>query len=68
MTRAMTSAVVGKVMNMTISKAQTPTWSVWLSDWTRDDGAVIKVKRIIQLPEDEMLPNDVEGRGQFEPS
>eukprot|EP00529_Nitzschia_sp_RCC80_P023703 CAMPEP_0113504176 /NCGR_PEP_ID=MMETSP0014_2-20120614/34576_1 /TAXON_ID=2857 /ORGANISM="Nitzschia sp." /LENGTH=457 /DNA_ID=CAMNT_0000399269 /DNA_START=187 /DNA_END=1556 /DNA_ORIENTATION=- /assembly_acc=CAM_ASM_000159 len=40
LTRAMTSAITAKVVNLTLNRAtHLPTWSTWLSDWTRDDGA-----------------------------
>lgn len=29
-----------------------PTWSTWLDDWVRDDGAKVQVRRIQTLPED----------------
>lgn len=29
-----------------------PTWSTWLDDWVRDDGAKVQVRRIRTLPED----------------
>ena len=53
LTRAMTSAITAKVVNLTLNRAtHLPTWSTWLSDWTRDDGASVKLRRIQTLPED----------------
>ena len=54
MTRAMTSALVGKVVNLTISRTTRglPNWSAWLSDWRRNDGASVTVKNMQRLPED----------------
>ena len=48
----MTSAVVGKVVNMTISRAKLPQWTAWLRDWTRDDGATVQLQRIQTMPEE----------------
>ena len=41
LTRAMTSALVGKVVNLTISRTQhgAPRWSTWLSDWGSNNGS-----------------------------
>ncbi len=46
LTRAMTSALVGKVVNLTISRTQKgmPRWSSWLSDWTSNDGAKVSLR------------------------
>ena len=58
LTRAMTSALVGKVINLTISRSsKLPNWSTWLSDWTRSDGAQVNVKSIVKLPEDDRDSN-----------
>ena len=53
-TRAMTTALVGKVVNLTVSRSASglPNWSAWLSDWKRMDGASVQVKGIHKLPED----------------
>jgi hypothetical protein len=51
LTRAMTSAVVGKVVNMTFSRAKVPQWTDWLGDWTREDGAEVQLRRVQTLPE-----------------
>ncbi len=49
----MTNAIVGKVVNMTISRTSAiPTWSTWLVDWFRDDGARVQVQRIQTMPEE----------------
>lgn len=46
LTRAMTSALVGKVVNLTISRTQKgmPRWSSWLSDWTTYDGSKVSLR------------------------
>jgi CRP-like cAMP-binding protein len=45
LTRALSSAVVGKVINFTISKSQAHrSWSQWLDDWKHSDGATIQVQ------------------------
>ena len=47
LTRAMTNALVRKVVNMTMSRTNAlPTWSTWLSDWKREDGAKVNVDRV----------------------
>jgi CRP-like cAMP-binding protein len=52
LTRAMTSSLVSKVVNMTVSKSkQMPTWSHWLSDWTHSAGASVKVSAPTALAE-----------------
>jgi len=44
LTRAMTSALVGKVVNFTISRSRgLPTWSTWLDDWKYSAGAKVQV-------------------------
>jgi hypothetical protein len=48
----MTSAVVGKVVNMTFSRAKVPQWTGWLGDWAREDGAEVQLRRIQTLPEE----------------
>jgi hypothetical protein len=53
LTRAMTNAVVGKVVNMTFSRAKIPQWTAWLGDWTRDDGAKVELNRIQTLPDED---------------
>jgi CRP-like cAMP-binding protein len=54
LTRAMTSAIVGKVVNLTVahSKNKRRRWTTWLSDWRHNDGARIQVQDEIKLPED----------------
>lgn len=46
LTRAMTSALVGKVVNLTISRTQRgmPMWSSWLSDWRSQDGTRVSLR------------------------
>lgn len=57
-TRAMTTALVGKVVNLTISRSSAglPNWSAWLADWKRNDGASVQVQSIHRLPEDGSTP------------
>jgi hypothetical protein len=51
----MTSAVVGKVVNMTFSHAKMPQWTGWLGDWAREDGAEVRLRGIQSLPEEKRL-------------
>jgi CRP-like cAMP-binding protein len=71
MTRAMTSALVGKVVNLTISRTNKglPNWSAWLSDWKHSDGASVNVRNVLQLPEDLQLEADdqSEKKPKFDP-
>jgi len=48
MTRAMTAAVVGKVIHFTVSRSQAlpTTWSTWLDDWKHSAGATIEVEEV----------------------
>jgi len=44
LTRAMTAAIVGKVIHFTVSRSQSRrTWSAWLNDWQHSAGARIEV-------------------------
>mmetsp|Transcript_48710 Transcript_48710/g.55188 ORF Transcript_48710/g.55188 Transcript_48710/m.55188 type:complete len:429 (+) Transcript_48710:955-2241(+) len=45
LTRAMSSALVGKVVNLTISRSHNTKipWSVWLKDWKTKDGSSVEV-------------------------
>jgi hypothetical protein len=44
LTRAMTAAIVGKVINFTVSRSKgNPIWSAWLSDWKYNAGAEIHI-------------------------
>ena len=54
-TRAMTAAIVGKVINFTVSRTTTnkPTWSTWLDDWTHNAGAQIRVNNFVSPVEEE---------------
>ena len=55
LTRAMTTALVGKVINMTVSRSTTmqlPSWTKWLSDWTHSDGARVQVQEAQKLREE----------------
>jgi CRP-like cAMP-binding protein len=46
LTRAMTSALVGKVVNLTVSRTHhgLPQWASWLSNWNSGDGAVVHLR------------------------
>ena len=45
LTRALTSAIVGKVVNFTVSRTKAlPTWSSWLDDWKYSAGADVQVR------------------------
>ena len=48
LTRAMTSAVVGKVINLSVSHTQVvmPSWSTWLTDWSHNDGARVEISDV----------------------
>jgi len=54
LTRAMTSALVGKVVNLTVSKTNQglPLWSKWLSHWNSADGVEVKLQAQHRLAED----------------
>jgi CRP-like cAMP-binding protein len=54
LTRAMTSALVGKVVNLTVSRSQKglPRWTTWMSEWKHNDGAKVQLRSIQKLPED----------------
>ena len=45
LTRAMTAAVVGKVIQFTVSRSKTNhnTWSSWLPDWKHNAGASVQI-------------------------
>jgi len=54
LTRAMSSALVGKVINLTVSrthKTKVP-WSEWLKDWNSKDGTSVEVQSDFRLAED----------------
>eukprot|EP00980_Cylindrotheca_fusiformis_P000702 scaffold168_cov124-Cylindrotheca_fusiformis.AAC.2 len=58
LTRAMTSALVGKVVNFTISRkaGMVDNWSGWLADWKHNDGASVRVRSLGKgSPEDPSL-------------
>ena len=49
LTRAMTAAIVGKVINFTVSRSSgVPTWSSWLDDWRHAAGAKVEVASAVQ--------------------
>eukprot|EP00536_Pseudo-nitzschia_multiseries_P015546 jgi/Psemu1/299038/fgenesh1_pm.908_\ len=54
LTRAMSSALVGKVINLTVSRThQTKLpWSEWLKDWNSKDGTSVEVQSDFRLAED----------------
>jgi hypothetical protein len=59
LTRAVTSALVSKVVQMTVSKTkQMPTWSTWLTDWAHNAGADVTVQRVAQEPSLSLTPED----------
>lgn len=70
LTRAMTSSLVSKVVNMTVSKTkEMPTWSIWLSNWSHRDGASVKVSSVTELAEKEaankaLLSGEEEGKAK----
>jgi hypothetical protein len=67
LTRAMANAIVGKVVNMTVGRTkEIPTWSTWLSDWARDDGAEIHVQGIQTMLE-ETDDNEFDEKLELEP-
>jgi CRP-like cAMP-binding protein len=45
LTRSMTAAIVGKVINLTVSRSERtlPTWSTWLDDWKQGDKTRVNV-------------------------
>ena len=53
LTRAMSSALVGKVINLTVSRSNTRVpWSEWLKDWNSNDGTSVEVDNNFRLAED----------------
>ena len=54
LTRAMSSALVGKVVNLTVSRTHNTKvpWSEWLKDWKSKDGASVEVQSDFKLAED----------------
>ena len=45
LTRAMTAAIVGKVINFTVSRSKAnQTWTTWLGDWKYNAGAEINIE------------------------
>jgi CRP-like cAMP-binding protein len=57
MTRAMSAAIVGKVINFTVSRSSQPTWSTWLDDWKASGAARIEVQEDeSEATVDEKLP------------
>jgi hypothetical protein len=53
-TRATTAAIVGKVINSTVSQMTTsPAWSTWLDDWTRNAGAQVRVNNFVTPAKEE---------------
>jgi len=72
MTRAMTAAIVGKVINFTVHRGKAmPTWSTWLDDWNHSAaGSSINVQDDQdddeEEEEEEDAPNDQGGGNQLE--
>jgi len=52
LTRAMTAAIVGKVINFTVSRVNKPSWADWLGDWKNNSGASIEISE----PQPEAAP------------
>ena len=53
LSRAMTSAIVSKVINFTVGKTSNlPTWQSWLDDWKYNANAKITVKTDLDDLED----------------
>jgi hypothetical protein len=45
LTRAMTAAIVGKVINFTVSRSKAnQTWAKWLGDWKYNAGAEVNIE------------------------
>jgi CRP-like cAMP-binding protein len=62
LTRAMTAAIVGKVINFTVSRSKAAqTWGTWLSDWKYNAGAEVYIGEDGKPPTEESsqenLPN-----------
>lgn len=54
LTRAMSSALVGKVVNLTVSRsnnAKVP-WLEWVKDWKSNDGTSVEIQSDFRLAED----------------
>lgn len=59
LSRAMTSAIVSKVINFTVGKTSNlPTWQSWLDDWRYNAGASVTVKTDMDDLEDIEDEND----------
>lgn len=57
LTRALSSAIVGKVINFTLSKSQARrSWSQWLDDWKHSDGAKIHVQEQGGVEDEPLAP------------
>ena len=54
LTRAMSSAVVGKVVNLSVSRSQYTKvpWLEWLKDWKSKDGTSVEIQSDFRLAED----------------
>eukprot|EP00531_Pseudo-nitzschia_arenysensis_P010179 CAMPEP_0116134640 /NCGR_PEP_ID=MMETSP0329-20121206/10760_1 /TAXON_ID=697910 /ORGANISM="Pseudo-nitzschia arenysensis, Strain B593" /LENGTH=431 /DNA_ID=CAMNT_0003629377 /DNA_START=9 /DNA_END=1304 /DNA_ORIENTATION=- len=55
LTRAMSSALVGKVVNLTMSRSQNtavPPWLEWLKEWKSTDGTSVEIDSEFRLAED----------------
>lgn len=61
LTRAMTSAIVGKVINFTVSKSKNnlPAWSTWLDDWKHNGSARVEILEKEQVFEPPGLEPDL---------
>jgi hypothetical protein len=51
LTRAMTAAIVAKVINFTVSRSSAKTtWATWLDDWKYNAGAQVQTLAAIPTP------------------
>ncbi|CAB9517781.1 expressed unknown protein [Seminavis robusta] len=63
LSRAMTSAIVSKVINFTVGKSTAlPTWSTWLDDWRYNAGARVNVKTEELAPPEQDKPSETENK------
>jgi CRP-like cAMP-binding protein len=58
LTRAMASAIVGKVINFTVSRSRRHPWSAWLGDWNNTDGARVFVDESDSSADEDASPTE----------
>jgi CRP-like cAMP-binding protein len=64
LTRAMTAAIVGKVINFTVSRsAGARTWSTWLDDWKHPAAEAVQIETKRDAKDDEDDKEDVPDEG-----